>query len=732
MRFLVGLILLLATFIGEAKADVLKIENAILLAQGTERSVTLPNRLSPNDFDPDGSIVTYRITFSLPTTPEGLQAIYVSKLSLSGRLVRAGKIVWSCGNNKLSELRCLHRPHLIQLPEGFLHAGRNVLDFEIYADQRQMNGLTPVYVGDFNTLSSDYYALTRFLKTDLIRILAIFAGVAGLLSLAAWAAAPGERLFLMFGIASIAEALASYIVLVVDPLGDRAFASWLVFIARYITVPLKLLMFFEAFGKLTLKDHQVKFFIFMLLIGPPIIALTDASRISVIFLYFFVFAGILIVFIRMMIWTRAKPTLHNILWTAAAAIITICGFFDYLRLGGAVSFDGVYLLYYAFPLLMILTATIMFARMGVGLRVAQEFSTVLQHEVAKRTEELESAVTSIRNMEDSALRLTRNLPIGTFIVHASPKAEPRCIFVSDRLRYMLALPLREDVPSFADLLSRVHPADAQSARDALTNPTASARQIELELRTTTAADNHRWLRVIMLPQSGSASPTIWDGVVTDVTDARQAEERLHAANLGLIEAAAQQSRVDERERLLQDMHDGFGSQLSSARLAVEQGGLDSETVARILLECSEDLRIMVDALSNEDGNIANAIADFRYRIDRRLLSAEMSIKWDITIAEELRLPPAVILQVLRVLQEAVSNALRHSGATLLTVKVHAGDGDLTASVTDNGRGFADSIPKGRGIANMRKRCREIGAQFSQTSDDKGTTVLLSMELSDAS
>ena len=217
----------------------------------------------------------------------------------------------------------------------------------------------------------------------------------------------------------------------------------------------------------------------------------------------------------------------------------------------------------------------------------------------------------------------------------------------------------------------------------------------------------------------------------DVTDAREAEERLLVANTALVNSAAHQSRIEERERLLREMHDGFGSQLSSARLAIEQGDLSPDAVARILLECSQDLRIIVDTLGNECGDLNNAVADFRDRTDRLLVSAVVTTTWDIDIPDQTRLSPTVILHILRVLQEAMNNALRHSGGQQVKFSIKVTDGQLNASVSDDGRGMQPTNREGRGMANMRKRCREIGARLQVTNTGRGTEVMLSMELPDA-
>jgi hypothetical protein len=143
-------ILLQGTLGGEARADLLRIDQAILIVGEVQRAVSLPHTLDQADFDPEGSTVVYRLAIDLPAPPEGLHAIYVSKLGLSARLLADGQPIWACGPGDLSELRCLHQPHLIQIPASLLDAGHPVIEFEVHADSRQTNGLTPVIVGPYD------------------------------------------------------------------------------------------------------------------------------------------------------------------------------------------------------------------------------------------------------------------------------------------------------------------------------------------------------------------------------------------------------------------------------------------------------------------------------------------------------------------------------------------------------------------------------------------------------
>ena len=97
-----------------------------------------------------------------------------------------------------------------------------------------------------------------------------------------------------------------------------------------------------------------------------------------------------------------------------------------------------------------------------------------------------------------------------------------------------------------------------------------------------------------------------------------------------------------------------------------------------------------------------------------------------------KLPPQALeaeqsLGLLRILQEATTNAVRHSGARQVRVIARGNEGQLLISVVDDGHGI-DRDHRGRGLDNMRIRAKEIGASLSIDSDSTGTTVACTLAL----
>ncbi|HEY6125133.1 MAG TPA: ATP-binding protein, partial [Steroidobacteraceae bacterium] len=187
----------------------------------------------------------------------------------------------------------------------------------------------------------------------------------------------------------------------------------------------------------------------------------------------------------------------------------------------------------------------------------------------------------------------------------------------------------------------------------------------------------------------------------------------------------------ERERILQDMHDGLGGHLVQA-LAIAT----SQTVLRPLEEplrtCLEELRLMVDSLEPVNGDLTSVLGSLRVRISRRLAHAGVHVNWNVEdLPEVADLGPKKVLGVARIVQEAITNALKHSGCSEITVHAGAVPGDgsqVEIVVADNGRGMSESGSPGHGLASMRRRAAELAGTLAIESTAGGTRVRLGLPI----
>jgi signal transduction histidine kinase len=191
------------------------------------------------------------------------------------------------------------------------------------------------------------------------------------------------------------------------------------------------------------------------------------------------------------------------------------------------------------------------------------------------------------------------------------------------------------------------------------------------------------------------------------------------------EHAVQQAREDERRRIARDLHDDISQQIGLLTIAIdrlrERTALSdpamSESLHAITAQ-AQDIGSRVRHVSHQLH--ASTAADLGRSI--RALCQELAAHYEIDIQLAcdrlpLSIPSAVALALFRIAQEALQNALRHSGARRLSVEVKARSNVLLLTVADEGRGFDIETVNtgGLGLVSMRERLEPLGGQLSISS-----------------
>lgn len=208
---------------------------------------------------------------------------------------------------------------------------------------------------------------------------------------------------------------------------------------------------------------------------------------------------------------------------------------------------------------------------------------------------------------------------------------------------------------------------------------------------------------------------------------QQREREIAASYERIAQMQREQAVQGERQRMVQDLHDGLGSQLFSSLMRAERGALDSDATVHTLRGAIDEMRIAIEALAPEDSDFRTAFGNFRFRWDQRLRDAGLAPTWTVDLPDQvLALPPERALQLLRVAQEALTNVLKHAKATQVRIALRLHDGQLQLDVVDNGRGAAGANPGGRGLSNMRTRAARLGGQLAVAFNAEGASVALTM------
>ncbi|MDR0779574.1 MAG: hypothetical protein LBF16_02620, partial [Pseudomonadales bacterium] len=191
------------------------------------------------------------------------------------------------------------------------------------------------------------------------------------------------------------------------------------------------------------------------------------------------------------------------------------------------------------------------------------------------------------------------------------------------------------------------------------------------------------------------------------------------------------ARLGERLTLANDLHDSLGGTIIHHIITLENSPRDaaSERFLATLRDLRDDLRNIIDTVSTNSSNplpFSELIAPLRHRLMRAFEARGIDCQWQLTDLTGIRLLDArTSAGTMRVLQEGLTNVLRHSGATSAEVKVGVKDKALQLSIFDNGHGFDQSTPSsGLGLRSMRTRVSRLGGRFDVQSSKKGTALTI--------
>ena len=215
----------------------------------------------------------------------------------------------------------------------------------------------------------------------------------------------------------------------------------------------------------------------------------------------------------------------------------------------------------------------------------------------------------------------------------------------------------------------------------------------------------------------------------------------HAAialtNARLYERGRELSVLEERARLARELHDAVSQKLFSIRAKARAAGVlvgrdpdravaEIDSVASLAGQAHAELRAVIDGLAPPDlaaGELAGSLRSYAV-LAGRTYGAEVRFH-----AEQLpELGPQRATAVYRVAQEALHNALRHSGASVVCVTLSARRRRVVLEVADHGRGFTPgAAPGGLGLASMRERAASAGGTLTvRSAPGEGTLVRLEL------
>jgi len=275
----------------------------------------------------------------------------------------------------------------------------------------------------------------------------------------------------------------------------------------------------------------------------------------------------------------------------------------------------------------------------------------------------------------------------------------------------------------------VHPDDAAACYDTYSRAFDRRETFRMEYRLRRADGEYRWVLDQGVPRyKPDGSFVGYIGSAIDLTEQKAAHAALSGLSGRLIEA---QER--ERRRIARELHDDIGQRLALLTVELEQvdNGAARNVMQRIheLVSQSTSLARDIQSLSHrlhssklEYLGLASAAASF-------CKEAAAPFAVQITFRDE-HVPdglcPDTALAIFRVLQEAINNALKHSGAAHIAVALRGMNDGVELEVADAGVGFDIAEARrrhGLGLIGMEERMKLIGGDLQVQSDEGGGTTI---------
>jgi signal transduction histidine kinase len=191
--------------------------------------------------------------------------------------------------------------------------------------------------------------------------------------------------------------------------------------------------------------------------------------------------------------------------------------------------------------------------------------------------------------------------------------------------------------------------------------------------------------------------------------------------------------ADERARMTREMHDGMGAQLVSLLSLAESEAADRKVLTTGLRESIDELRLIIHSLEPSGSEVGTLLALLRERYASRIDHSGLRFQWHVEPSgDDVELSPERALHLVRIVQEAVTNVLKHASASIVGIatepETRGGVAGVTIRISDDGVGIAQgpasTTPTGRGVENMKQRGTALGGSLHVINGDRGTTVEL--------
>jgi signal transduction histidine kinase len=241
-------------------------------------------------------------------------------------------------------------------------------------------------------------------------------------------------------------------------------------------------------------------------------------------------------------------------------------------------------------------------------------------------------------------------------------------------------------------------------------------------------------------------PQLLRAKVSVFAELHRRAQQLEALNKELrhLSASLIVAQDEERRRMARELHDGLGQNLAAAKMILDRcarqhpvlspPGQSISDACMIIDRAIQQLRSTSYLLHPPMLDEVGLRSALQWYLDGLSERSGIATSLDLRPKEFPRLAPEVERAVFRIIQEALTNVFRHSGAHRAWVSVANEDGRVICSVSDDGKGFPEEIAQfhpdsiGVGIAGMRQRVKEFGGKLQLRNTGSGSLLMATIPL----
>lgn len=382
----------------------------------------------------------------------------------------------------------------------------------------------------------------------------------------------------------------------------------------------------------------------------------------------------------------------------------------------------------------------------------EKLNAELENRVAERTQELEQKAKALLKLNNDLAQKNQELDA---IVQTAPdiifsrQADGTRDYLSGRFYDYTGAPSGSGVG--LGWLEYVHPDDKPQSLLHWLHCVESGEAYESEYRMRRADGQFRWFRARAVPLRDAHGNIIkWYGTCSDIHDSKLLEQSIRdsavelerlvdsrTAELRRLSGRLMTMQDEERRRIAREIHDGLGQELAAAKMildgiivkdpspAVQRASVEaSQLVDRAIQQVRSISHLLHPPLLDEVG-LVSALRWFLEGLSER---SGIEIRLEVEPADVGRLKSEVETAIFRIVQEALTNMFRHSGARNGIVRLLEKEGNIVVTISDDGKGIEQEVIQlrpdsvGIGIGGMRQRVTELGGRLRLANANPGTIV----------